>query len=231
MGKTPVLNWVGMFYFGLALAGGGCESCSNTAKRTPYNPTPTIVKNTGTPATTSTAAANGTQPGTGMTAAATVNPPVASTSPVAPATPVIQTVGATSDPSRHGMDSPMNPYLQQAPAQGTSNLGPQDTTRSTDAGKPPSVDGFATPPVSSAARDDGLGRSPTTGVDSISGTPNASGPVLPLPPSSTGDTGHISIAPPAPPAPPASTAPESMPLPPLSQSGPAVAPPSKLSGY
>ncbi len=49
MGKKPAIAWVGTFWFGLALAGGGCESTS-APKRT-YNPPPMLGRNS-TPAPT-----------------------------------------------------------------------------------------------------------------------------------------------------------------------------------
>ena len=33
MGKRPFIGGIGAFCFGLALAGNGCEMCSNNAKR------------------------------------------------------------------------------------------------------------------------------------------------------------------------------------------------------
>ncbi len=79
MGKKPVLAWMGTCCFGLALAGGGCETTSNSAKA-PYHPQPTIAGNTSATTTANTTVAGKNSPATtglGLTPASTtgVNTP------------------------------------------------------------------------------------------------------------------------------------------------------------
>ena len=233
MGKKPLLGWIGTFGFGLALASGGCETCSNNPKRT-FTPTPPVTRNTTGPTTPATGTATGpTQPGTGTTS---VNNGGFNTPPKSGG---IQPVGATVDPIARttGTTTPITPLgsdlrVQPAVVKETSNrITVPDMVQDPVAPPPPpppqpqrrtapSVGDLAPGKVSSpSANNDGL-------LPSIARS-DEGGSIPPPPPrSALGSSVYSAPQPPAPqppapqpPAPPAPQPPAPPAPPPIGASG------------
>ncbi len=234
MDKKRGLAVVGMFWLGLALAG-GCESTSGgTARRTtPYTPSPSIGRNgapasPGAQAMTAGVGASGTNTGaTGSSTGGTAQPIGSG----------LQPAGTTVDPNARGSLPITDPNVLQTGSQlkDISRLCPADTTAKPapmgDASQLVPMDNknptpkstllpatgsksWDLPPVSPLARDDGLGSADRIRINNTPG-----GAVLPPPPPSTID--GLSAKPLPPPA-------ALLPAAPVPPAAPLSPPPSAL---